>query len=225
VSGSVSRLIIVSGAPGSGKTSALERALAVLAGRGIRVRACLSYATERVAEGPALGFDLAFFENGADQGAELRETGRIELARRPPPEPGDSPVRDRLRPFVFAAEAFSRASAFFCAPAAEGGGAGRGVVAVDEIGPLELSEDGGFFPVLRAWREGSIQGVLIATVRPALARELAGKLGNPGARIVSLDACSIDDAAKLAAELAEAGCRETPPAVDSSAESGLGWRP
>lgn len=177
--------------------------------RGSSIRACLSEATGRVPEGPALGFDLVLYEASSQKSGGLVEVARTELARRPPPIPGEGPVRERLGPFAFSDTAFARAAAFLAEDPAE-----RAATAVDEIGPLELRGGGGFSPVLDLWEKRTLPGVLIATVRPALARELAVRLGSADCAVVSLDELSEAEAARAVAAH-----------VDALTRGGLGFRP
>jgi len=164
-------LVLISGPPGSGKTTCLREALALLVKRGYSVRACLSEATARVApaDGPlALGFDLVLLET---QAGGLTETGRFPLARRDPPIPGPGPLRKRMQAFAFDFSAFSRAVSFLRGPVPE-------ILALDEVGPLELNEHGGFMPFLLELAAGddlSRPDCLLMTVRPNLLDELAGE--------------------------------------------------
>ena len=186
-------LVLISGPPGSGKTTCLREALALLAARGHSVRACLSEATARTsrAGGPlALGFDLLMLET---QAGGLAESGRFPLARRDPPVPGPEPLRKRMQAFTFDFSAFPQALSFLRnSGEVLSGSAGTPVpeiMALDEIGPLELHENGGFMPFLLEMaacrtdhrkghekQEPSCTRFLLLTVRPSLIDELAGLL-------------------------------------------------
>ncbi len=161
-------LVLISGPPGSGKTTCLREALALLAARGHSVRACLSEATVRVARTDgalALGFDLLMLE---DKAGALAETARIPLARRDPPVPGPEPLRKRMQAFAFDYSAFSKVISFLRRSVLE-------IMALDEIGPLELQGNGGFMPFLRELAAGEnliAPPILLLTVRPNLIDEL-----------------------------------------------------
>lgn len=209
MTGAGSGLVLITGAPGAGKTTALRLALASFAEAGLAVRACLSEATERLPEGPALGFDLVLYETGFVRGSRPVQIARAALARRPPPLPGNGPQRERMVPFIFSSEAFSDAAAFLA-----GDPALPAAVAVDEIGPLELEDGGGFRPALDAWRRGAVSRLLIATVRPSLVRTLAELLDPADCRIVAVDGVpALAAAGTIAAH------------VDALRQGGLGWRP
>lgn len=182
------RLVVVTGAPASGKTEALALAAEELARKGAAARVCLSVATARVEEGLSLGFDLVCLKLA---GGRAFEAGRVELARRAPPEPGAAPIRERLRPFEFSEDAIAAAAAFLLEE-----GTARELTIIDEVGPLELRAEGGFRPVLDAWAAGELAGDLAVSVRPALAGDLAGLLGVQEPLAVSLDGAAAADAAR-----------------------------
>ncbi|MFA6505150.1 MAG: hypothetical protein WCT14_03575 [Treponemataceae bacterium] len=207
----VPRLILVTGSPGSGKTSAVKIALEQLAAAGFRARAILSEATERVNEGYALGFDALFYEienakpsepSRVPHRLQLEPVLRIPLARRPPPEDGPGTLKERMKPFTFSLEAFASAQTFFSENADS-----LDMIALDEIGPLELNDTLGYSPVLEAWKAGTSARILLATVRPSLAEKLARRLTQTGGRTgteistVTLDGRSIPGAAKEIAVL------------------------
>lgn len=171
------RSLVLSGAPASGKTTVLLTALQRAAAKGCSLRACLSLATARISEGLALGFDLALYETDSTAASEsaLLERSRHPLAERPHPRPGPQPIRDRMSPFIFHHDTFAAALDFLRNPVQ---GKHPLTVAIDEIGPLELRDGGGFLPFLNEWIR-SDHGCLIVTVRPqileSLVRFLSGR--------------------------------------------------
>lgn len=197
--------MLVTGAVGSGKTSSLRLALRLLGGEGLAVRAVLSEATERLTEGYALGFDACFYEISGDARSSAEPVHRVPLARRSAPESGAGSLRERIKPFAFSSDAFSRAREFLSGPLAR-----ADLTAIDEIGPLELRESGGFWPILSDWLLTEKGEILIATVRPALAVELSERLCGPGPErgangesrpaVITLDGSSVQEAARSIVE-------------------------
>jgi nucleoside-triphosphatase THEP1 len=87
-----------------------------------------------------------------------------------------------MSPFVFHEEAFAAALDFLRAPL---NGSRPSVVAIDEIGPLELENGRGFLPYINEWcRKGT--EALVLTVRPQALGGL-GALVGISPRVVELD--------------------------------------
>ena len=181
---------------------------AALAARGVPVLAFLSVALDRGEGGKALGYDLAAFASAAD--GNFSELARYSLARR----------ERRDVPFAFSDAAFSGALGLLA------GSAPRSqVVAVDEIGALELERGGGWAALLDKSPEAP---VLVLTVRDSAADALAARLGAAfDARFAGLPGAPFSacierfrvgprsgGADGLGPELAEAILRDLPDLVD-----------
>jgi nucleoside-triphosphatase THEP1 len=201
-------VFLVSGAVGAGKTTAAADCCAALAARGAPVLAFLSVALDRGEGGRALGYDLAAFATAAD--GNFSELARYALARR----------ERRDVPFAFSSTAFSGALGLLAGSAPH-----SQVVAVDEIGALELERGGGWAALLD---KPPAVPVLVLTVRDSAADALAARLdaafddrnaGRPGAPVpssiqrfrVGPKDCGADG---LGPELAEAILRALPDLVD-----------
>ncbi len=134
--------------------------------------AVLSLALDRGEGGKALGYDLAAFASAAD--GTLSELARYALARR----------ERRDGPFAFSEAAFSDALGLLdgaLSGAASGDVPRPQVVAVDEIGALELERGGGWSALLD--RPPAVP-ILVLTARSTSAVALEARLGGPsGAKL------------------------------------------
>jgi len=152
MSGNISPIILLTGAVGEGKTTALAKLVRFWKASGKDVRGILAY---RVFENVQLvGYDLEI----------IGENERIILARK------NGTGLEKIGPFIFSDDALARGRRVLKASAmAE-------MVVVDEIGPLELSGGGWSEEVKRLLRESHV--VMILVVREGLIDEIRQWLQN-----------------------------------------------
>lgn len=124
-------VVVLTGRSGSGKTPAMERLVDILRERGVEVFGFLQPPIWR--QGRKEGFDLV----------DVRSTERAPLGRRVADGQGDHHT-----PFVFDPRGFALARRALIRPPR------RGVLVVDEIGPVELRGEGHWDAVARAWKAG-----------------------------------------------------------------------
>lgn len=138
------RLVVVTGAPGSGKTAAVIAAVDGLVGAGAKVAGFVQPA--RVSGGEKVGFAVRDLSSGAE----------VSLARRVDPGEGEHGTRFR----------FDRAGFVHAAAAVERLEPG-GILVADELGPVELRGGGHMPAVRRALESGRARSALVV-VRPQL---------------------------------------------------------
>lgn len=201
-------VVILVGERGLGKTSLCRAIAASLEGLGIGVGGILS-------------------PSGRDAAGMPREVWAEDLARGErrmlasrnsdlggPSWPGPTAGVPDRPPISFSDECFSWAIAVLHREFEEA----RGLVIVDEIGPLELLRGGGFLPFLEHAAGNPAGASLLLTVRPSLAEELARRFaggdeagGHGPARGLFTRTLSVSNRDSLAKEIAGLLARLTLP--------------
>jgi nucleoside-triphosphatase THEP1 len=145
-------VLVLSGPVHAGKTTFLERALPLWAGRGLELRGFLSPAVSDASG--AQGYDLV----------EIGTGRRLPYLRRE-----GEPDAERIGPYAFVAATLERARSIL-----RGAGPPGGVLVVDEVGPCEL-RGGGIWPALsEALRRTDT--ILLLVAREEILPELAAAL-------------------------------------------------
>jgi nucleoside-triphosphatase THEP1 len=134
--------LLLTGAIGSGKTSAMRSILASLAAEGWRASAILQVAEGRIPDGTARGYSMEYLRAKRGELAAERAGLARELAEGELPLPGSL----ALGRFVFDRSAFSKAERFMRSALGNKGGAE--ILGLDEIGRLELLQGEGLMPCL-----------------------------------------------------------------------------
>ena len=172
-------ILVVSGSRGAGKTTLILGLARALGASGLRVGGIAS-PLERGRDGRPLAIDAL------DLGTGERRRLAIRGAESAPAEavPGQSAEGHDGRPLSFSAETFAWAEERF-RDAARGN---FGLVALDEIGPIEVDEGRGFFPLV-----GLVTALagparrFILTVRESRAQKLIAFLGKEKACFLRID--------------------------------------
>ena len=157
------RVVIVTGSPGSGKTAAVDGAVAVWRRQGRGVVGIVQPGI--LQDGRKVGFEVRDLATGAE----------LELARRVGRRRGEHGT-----PFAFSRQGLDLAAAAL-------GRAGAGdILVVDEVGPIEL-RGGGHMPALRRAMATPGLAAVVLVVRRHLIPSLLAALSRPDALVVDLD--------------------------------------
>lgn len=172
------RTVVVTGSPGGGKTAAVLRVAELLGGNGV----------------PVAGFaQLGELEDGRKVGFRVRDLvsgEQVQLASLAGREGGDFGTR-----FVFAADGFAlgRSALDRAVP--------RGVVIVDELGPVELRGGGHMPAVLKAMQVPDLAGAVVV-VRRSLVPSFLAALKATDAVVIDVEALGSTAAEKILEALA-----------------------
>lgn len=169
-------ILVISGGRGAGKTSLVLGLARELAASGHRIGGIAS-PSERGGDGRPLAIDALDLATGERRLLATRGTAPWQPV---PEERGGRPGRS----LSFSEKTFAWAEAVFRAAAKPG----FDLVALDEIGPLELDEGRGFFPLvgLVAAMAG-LDRRFVLTVRESRAEKLLAFFGRDRAAGLSLD--------------------------------------
>ncbi len=169
--------LLVTGEPGTGKTSLLMNLSERLGVTGVISRPRVDEFGKRtgiVAVLPDIGVRIELASVARIPGDE--RMARLVAA---PTEPGDSSDEAQVLvgPWRFSLEAIATVNAHLSRIAQEAGPrTSVPVVLIDEIGPLELLRHGGFLPGLEAVMRSALPAIVV--VRPALVVELRRTIGS-----------------------------------------------
>jgi nucleoside-triphosphatase THEP1 len=150
----IAKITLISGTRGQGKTTFLRAHLAVAAREGCLIGGIASPAVEQ--DGELLGYDLI----------DLRSGTRRPLARVAPDAPREETFGRRR--FRFDTQALAEGNQAIISAVADG----VGIIAIDEVGPLEFTGGGWYEGLVYALANCSPDQQLILVVRPKLVDKL-----------------------------------------------------